>query len=160
MGVGTCPPPSSSAAGWGGRGRWRSDAGPSFSAAAWRTAAESLGGLASAAAPANGAPSPEAARWASRSAGLDGLDGLQRQGWWISEGIHEELKRGSPQEKKNRQKEKQGKKNWMKGANNYTLSIYWLKIPQFSRPLLPDLAVLLLFAIDSLSSFQGIILVI
>lgn len=85
VGVSTCQSPSSSAAGWGGRGQWRSDAGPSFSGVAWRTTAESLGGLASAAAPESEAPSPEAARWASRSAGLDGLDEWQRQGGQIND---------------------------------------------------------------------------
>lgn len=72
-GADTCPPPSSLAAGWSGRGRWRSDAGRSFSGAASRTAAESLGGWSSAAAPKNEEPSPGDARWASRSASRDGL---------------------------------------------------------------------------------------
>lgn len=101
-GVGTCPPLSSSAAGWSGRGRWRSDAGQSFSGAALRRVAESLGGLASAAAPANGAPSPGAARWASHSAGLDGLDGGYRDREDKSVTLHGKVKKrhGSIREEK------------------------------------------------------------
>lgn len=78
VGVSTCPIQFFSAAGWGERGRWQSVADQSFSGAAWQTVAESLGDWASAAAPMNGALFPEAARWASRSEGLDGLDRWQR----------------------------------------------------------------------------------
>lgn len=72
-GAETCPPPSSSAAGWSGRGWWRSGAGRSFSGAASQTDAGSLGGWSSAAVPKSEAPSPVDTRWASRSAGRGGL---------------------------------------------------------------------------------------